>query len=118
MLIAVRDINRTKVLCYPFSNRAQFTAILVFIPTDYDPSKHEGIFDSDDICAELLERRPDLAKNISRCGCFKKRGERVAHQHTGSNEFLGYFVVFSRHSRLHALELVKEIRSEFRVSFR
>ncbi|KAK4074701.1 uncharacterized protein Triagg1_4850 [Trichoderma aggressivum f. europaeum] len=116
MLIAVADKSRARSLSQPFKHGAQYTCVMVFIPTDF-PSSCQGIFDSDDICAELKVRRPDLAKHISRCGCFVKRGQKVAHPSSGVNSFLAYFNVFSRKGRREALELADKVREEVRFSF-
>ncbi|KAL7946390.1 hypothetical protein V8C42DRAFT_320458 [Trichoderma barbatum] len=116
MLIAVADKSRARSLSQPFKHGAQYTCVMVFIPTDY-PSSCQGIFDSDDICAELKARRPDLAKHISRCGCLVNRGQRVPHPSSGVNSFLAYFNVFSRKGRREALELADKVREEVRFSF-
>ena len=116
LLIAISDAQRARALCNAFKYGPQYTCIMVFIPADYDPSR-EGIFDSEDICAELLARKPDLTRNISRCGCLVRRGEKVPHPNTGVNSFLAYFNVFSRKSRKEALELADQIRQEVRYQF-
>ncbi|KAJ4858762.1 ATP-grasp domain-containing protein [Trichoderma breve] len=116
MLIAVADQSRARSLSQPFKHGAQYTCVMVFIPADY-PSSCQGIFDSDDICAELKARRPDLAKHISRCGCLVKRGQKVPHPSSGVNSFLAYFNVFSRNGRREALELADKVREEIRFSF-
>ncbi|KAL7928082.1 hypothetical protein V8C35DRAFT_318968 [Trichoderma chlorosporum] len=117
MLIALRDKERVRVLCHPYKHGPQYTCVMVFIPTDYDVATKQGIFDSDDVCEELLRRRPDLAKNVSRCGCLIKKGQKVAHPSQGVNSFLAYFNVFSRKGRSHALQLAKTIREEVQFSF-
>ncbi|KAI8962852.1 glutathione synthetase ATP-binding domain-like protein [Daldinia sp. FL1419] len=114
--LAVRDKGRARSLSVPFQNGAQYTGVLVFIGADFDESC-EGIFDSDDICKELLGRRPDLAKNINRYGCLVKRGQRIPHPSYGANTFIAYFNVFSK-SRKEALEVAAEVRKEVRYSFR
>ncbi|PTB40117.1 uncharacterized protein TrAFT101_004842 [Trichoderma asperellum] len=116
MLIAVADKSRARFLSQPFQHGAQYTCVMVFIPADY-PSSCQGIFDSDDICAELKARRPDLANHISRCGCLVKRGQKVPHPSSGVNSFLAYFNVFSRKGRREALELADRVREEVRFSF-
>ncbi|KAH7309181.1 hypothetical protein B0I35DRAFT_482906 [Stachybotrys elegans] len=116
MLIAAGDEARARSLSRPFKHGAQYTCVMVFIPADY-PSSCQGIFDSDDICAELRARRPDLAKQISRCACLVKRGQKVPHPSSGVNSFLAYFNVFSRAGRTEALKLADEVRQEVRFSF-
>lgn len=116
MLIAVGDKSRARALSQPFKDGPQYTCVMVFISADYPPSR-QGIFDSDDICAELKARRPDLAKQISRCACLVKRGQRVLHPSSGINTFLAYFNVFSRTSRKEALDFARQVREEVRFSF-
>lgn len=53
LLIAVSDKARVRALSHPFKQGPQYTCIMVFIPADY-PISCEGVFDSDDICADLL----------------------------------------------------------------
>ncbi|OTB16638.1 hypothetical protein K445DRAFT_21592 [Daldinia sp. EC12] len=114
--LAVQDKDRARALSLPFQNGAQYTGVLVFIGADFEETC-EGIFDSDDICKELLGRRPDLAKNINRYGCLVKRGQKVPHPSSGANTFIAYFNVFSK-SRKEALEVAAEVRKEVRYSFR
>ncbi|RDL35329.1 Uncharacterized protein BP5553_07260 [Venustampulla echinocandica] len=116
LLIAVDDKPRVHALSQPFKHGAQHTCIMVFISTDY-PSSCQGIFDSEDICADLMARRPDLAKHISRCTCLVKRGQKVPHPSSGFNTFLAYFNVFSRAGRDEALNLARQVRKEVRYSF-
>ena len=117
MLLSLRDKPRVRALSQPYELGPQYTCVMVFISADYDPS-YEGIFDSDDICAELFVRRPDLAKHVSRYGCLAKRGQRIPHPHTGINTFIAYFNVFSRLSRREALKLAAVVREEVRFVFR
>lgn len=62
LTLAIDDKRRVKALSRPFLDGAQYTGVMVLIGADFDKSC-EGIFDSDDICEELLNRRPDLAQN-------------------------------------------------------
>ncbi|KAI4779354.1 glutathione synthetase ATP-binding domain-like protein [Aureobasidium sp. EXF-3400] len=117
LLIAVRDKSRVRALSQPFKNGAQYHCVMVFIPADY-PSSCEGIFDSDDICVDLITRRKDLARNISRFGCLVKRGQKVPHPNSGVHSFLAYFNVFSRKSREEALRLAREVREEVHYCFK
>ncbi|KAI1808137.1 glutathione synthetase ATP-binding domain-like protein [Daldinia bambusicola] len=114
--LAIRDKDRARALSLPFQNGAQHTGVLVFIGADFEETC-EGIFDSDDICKELISRRPDLAKNINRYGCLVKRGQKIPHPSSGANTFIAYFNVFSK-SRKEALEVAAEVRKEVRYSFR
>ncbi|THY29762.1 glutathione synthetase ATP-binding domain-like protein, partial [Aureobasidium pullulans] len=117
LLVAARDRSRVRALSHPFKNGPQYHCIMVFIPADY-PSSCEGLYDSEDLCADLMSRRKDLASHIGRSGCFVKRGQKVLHPSTGVHSFLAYFNVFSRKSRHEALQLAKEVRDEVRYSFK
>jgi hypothetical protein len=116
LLLAVGDKERVRSLSQPFNLGPQYTCVMVFIPVDY-PASCRGIFDSDDVCVDLKARRPDLAKQISRCACLIKRGQTVPHPRTGRNTFLAYFNIFSREGRREALELAEQVRQEVRYSF-
>lgn len=118
LVIALRDKERVKALAQPFSIGAQYTCIEVFIPCDYELGSCEGFFDSDDICAELLHRRPDFQQYISQCGTLVTKGQKVEHPSSGQNKILAYYNVFSRKSRAHALLIAKQIREETRFSIR
>ncbi|KAB8247345.1 hypothetical protein BDV35DRAFT_404411 [Aspergillus flavus] len=111
LLIAVGEKARVRALSQPFKYGPQYTCIMVFIPADY-PIYYQGIFDSEDICTDLMARRPDLAKQISRCACLVKRGQKVAHPSSGRHTFLAYFNVFSRKGRKEALDLARQVREE------
>lgn len=115
-ILGVNDKPRARALAVPYKSGPQYTAIMVFIPADF-PIESEGIFDSDDICADLIARRPDLGRSISRCATLVKRGEKVRHPSTGKHTFLAYFNVFSRVGRAEALRLASEVREEVRYSF-
>ncbi|KAJ5529715.1 hypothetical protein N7527_003108 [Penicillium freii] len=116
LLLAVDDKTRVRALASPYSKGPQYTSVMVFIPADFSISC-EGIFDSDDICKDLLSRRPDLAEFISRCGCLVKTGQRIPHPSTGRNTFVAYFNVFSRKSHEEALNIAKEVREAVRYTF-
>ncbi|KAJ6142875.1 hypothetical protein N7471_002328 [Penicillium samsonianum] len=116
LLLAVDDKTRVRDLASPYSKGPQYTSVMVFIPADFSTSC-EGIFDSDDICKDLLSRRPDLAEFISKCGCLVKGGQRIPHPSTGRNTFLAYFNVFSRKSHEEALNIAKEVREAVRYTF-
>ncbi|KAI1208682.1 glutathione synthetase ATP-binding domain-like protein [Annulohypoxylon truncatum] len=116
LTLAINDKERVKALARPFLNGAQYTGAMVLIGAEFDRTC-EGIFDSDDICEELISRRPDLARNINRCECLAKRGQIIPHPSTGANTFVAYFNVFSK-SRKEALEIAAEVRKEVRYSIR
>ncbi|KAI1446231.1 glutathione synthetase ATP-binding domain-like protein [Annulohypoxylon stygium] len=116
LTLAMDDKERVKALARPFLNGAQHTGAMVLIGAEFDKTC-EGIFDSDDICEELLSRRPDLAENINRYECLAKKGQKIPHPSTGANTFVAYFNVFSK-SRNEALVIAAEVRKEVRYSIR
>jgi glutathione synthase/RimK-type ligase-like ATP-grasp enzyme len=116
LLSALGDNTRVRALTRPFIKGPQYTSIMVFIPADFSPAC-QGIFDSDDICADLISRRPELKANMSRFGCLVKRGQKIPHPSTGQNSFLAYFNVFSRNSREEASNIAKQVREGVRYTF-
>lgn len=118
LLIGVLDKPRVKALSQPFLQGPQYTCSLVMIQPEYDASSCQGFFDSDDICVDLMNRRPDLARQIGRYGCFVKRGQKVPHPDSGTHKFLAFFMVFSRQGRVQALQLAEEVRKEVRYRFK
>jgi hypothetical protein len=111
LLFPLEEYERIKQLSYPFVQGPQYWCEMVFIPT-----YKGGIFKSDDVCKELFERHPSLEANVSSCYCFLKKGQQVTDPKVGLHPWVGYFVVFSRASRRHLLELSDFIRAELRVS--
>lgn len=63
LALAVDDGARVRALSRPFLGGAQHTGVMALVRADFDEAREEGIFDSDDICEELLARRPDLARH-------------------------------------------------------
>lgn len=111
LLFALTDKHRVKPLCHPFAQGPQYWCEMVFIPVE-----NGGVYDSGNVCLELLDRRPDLAQSISACFCFLKRGDRVPDPMSGINSWVAYFNVFSRESRAHLLDLADCVRREVRFS--
>ncbi|OCL12795.1 glutathione synthetase ATP-binding domain-like protein [Glonium stellatum] len=109
LLFAVGESERAKALSQPFRNGPQFWCESVYLP-----ATRGGVFKSDDVCAELIQRRPDLAKNIAECHCLFERGEIVPGPESGSLRWIASFLVFSRDSRSDALRLADVIRKEVR----
>jgi hypothetical protein len=110
LLSALRDHARLRSLSHPFLQGPQYWSEMVFIPVT-----RGGIFNADDVCADLIERRPDLGKHVSRSFCFLKRGDIVVGPEEGITGWVAYFVVFSRVSRAELLRLSREIRAEVRI---
>lgn len=107
LLGAVHDYQRMRALAQPFRQGPQYWSEIVFIPVSTG-----GTFDSDDVCEDLKKRRPDLANHISKCFCFFKRGDPVQAPETGITSWVAYYIVFSRTSRRHLLELTAAVRRE------
>ena len=116
VLSAIRDNTRMRALAQLFRTGPQYTGIIVFISADF-PLTCQGIFDSDDVCADLMERRPDLRPHISSSNCLVKRGDKVPHPSTGRNTFVALVNVFSRTSRAEAQAIAHEVRAAVRYSF-
>jgi ATP-grasp N-terminal domain/ATP-grasp domain len=106
---AIGDTERAKALSTPFVAGPQCWGEMVMIPIQIG-----GIFDSSDICQELMQRRPDLARHIEKSLCFWKRGDRLPDPSSGLNMWVAQYLVFSRESRKHVLALGEEIRRETR----
>ncbi|RYC66193.1 hypothetical protein CHU98_g44 [Xylaria longipes] len=117
LLLGVGDKTRAAALSQPFLNGAQGHTVLVMIRAEFDPAC-EGIFDSDDICAELLKRHPEFKKHLGRYGCLLKRGQKIPHPRDGKNTFVAYMNVFSRTSRQEALDIAKKVREEVKYKIR
>ncbi|KAI1113975.1 hypothetical protein F5Y14DRAFT_451583 [Nemania sp. NC0429] len=117
LLLGVSDKARAAALLRPFTIGAQSHTVLVMIRAEFDPAC-EGIFDSDDVCAELLMRYPELKEHLGRYGCLLKRGQRIPHPRDGKNTFVAYMNVISRTSRQEALEIAKKVRDEIRYEIR
>lgn len=113
LLFALNDIERAKALSQPFQNGPQYWCEMVFIPIE-----RGGVFDSDDVCVDLIKKCPDLAAHISKSWCFWKRGDSVPDPSSGLNLWIAYYVVFSRTSRAHLLTVAHSIREETRWSFK
>ena len=111
LLFALNDKERARALSHPFANGPQYWCEIVFVPVEFG-----GTFDSDDVCDDLLQRRPDLALHVSEALCFFKRGEQVPSPKSGLNAWIAYFNVYSRTSRAHVLRIAEEVRNEIRFS--
>ncbi|KAI1260929.1 glutathione synthetase ATP-binding domain-like protein [Xylariaceae sp. FL1019] len=118
LLLAIDDKDRARALSQSFTTGAQSHTVLVMIPVDFDQHTCEGIFDSDDVCVDLLTRRPELRQHIGRAGCLLKRGQKVPHPSVGKNTFVAYLNVFSRTSRTEALKVAETVRQELRYRIR
>jgi hypothetical protein len=111
LLFPLGDTERVKALSVPFASGPQYWCEIVFIPVE-----HGGVFHSGDVCVELMQRRPDLAKHISKGFCHWKKGDQVPAPALGVTAWVAYFLVFSRTSRAHVLEIAQTVRQEVRFS--
>jgi hypothetical protein len=108
-LFGLNDRERIKALSHPFIQGPQYWSQTVLIPVD-----RGGVFDSDNVCDELLQRKPDLAQYIAHSMCYWKRGDIVPS--ITFSAWVAHFVVFSRVGRRHLLEVSETIREEVRYS--
>ncbi|KAM5438482.1 hypothetical protein MferCBS31731_005059 [Microsporum ferrugineum] len=112
LLLAVGDRERARILAQPFLQRHQYWSQILFIPTPKG-----GKFDSDDVCAELKERCPDLVPYISISFCYWKRGDTIPDPLvSGQLTWIAYYLVNSRVSRRHLLEVCQKVRNETRFT--
>ena len=111
LLFALQERQRVKQLSHPFAQGPQYWCEMVFIPVEKG-----GVYDSEDVCTELFNRRPDFADCVSWCHCFFTKGDRVPDPTTGVNSWVAHFNVFSRSSRAHLLEVAESVRRELKFS--
>lgn len=111
LLACRRDYTRLHALAQPFRQGPQYWCEMIFIPVTTG-----GRFESDDVCADLVHRRPDLAKHISKSFCFLRRGDVVPAPESGITAWVAYFIVFSRISREHLLAVSADVRRETRFT--
>jgi hypothetical protein len=111
LLFSLNDKHRIKQLSHSFAQGPQYWCEMVFIPVEKG-----GIYESGDVCAELFDRRPDLAGYVFGSFCFLNKGDRVPDPMTGINAWVAYFNVYSRESRAHLLEIAECVRQEVRFS--
>ncbi|XP_014550158.1 hypothetical protein COCVIDRAFT_32024 [Bipolaris victoriae FI3] len=117
LLIAIplREEQRVRALSQPYHNGPQYFADMIFVSAEFDASK-QGIWQSGNVTEELKERRPNLAKYISKALTYKKKGDRIPHPSTGTNTFVAYLNVYSHESREHVLDIATEVRKEISKS--
>ncbi|KAF2967577.1 hypothetical protein GQX73_g5994 [Xylaria multiplex] len=111
LLFTLQDRTRAKQLSYPFAQGPQYHCEIVFIPVEKG-----GVYESGDVCADLFERRPDLAECVSGSFCFLRKGQLVTDPSKGVNSWVAYFDVFSRKSRADVLLISEAIRQNVRFS--
>jgi biotin carboxylase len=104
---ALDDKSTARLLAVPFESNHQYWCQIVFIPV-----QKGGVFESGDVCQDLVQRHPELAANISRSLCFFKRGDRVPEPSSGILTWIAYYLVFSRKSRRDLLKTAELVRQE------
>ncbi|KXS97428.1 hypothetical protein AC578_8825 [Pseudocercospora eumusae] len=109
--IPLREEARTRALAQPYRNGPQYFADMIFVSATFDACK-QGIWNSGNVTEELKQRRPDLAKHISKALTYKTKGDRIPHPSTGTNTFVAYLNVFSRESREQVLDVATQVRRE------
>ncbi|EFR00465.1 hypothetical protein MGYG_03467 [Nannizzia gypsea CBS 118893] len=103
LLLAVGDRERARILAQPFLQRHQYWSQILFIPTPKG-----GIFNSDDVCAELKRRCPNLASHISISFYHWNRGDVVPDPlKSGKLTWIAYYLMNSRVSRRHLWKSAK-----------
>jgi hypothetical protein len=114
LAIRVRDSERVRALAQSYRNGPQYFADMIFVSAHFDESK-KGVFESGEVTEELVQRRPDLAKHISKHLTYFRKGDVAPHPSTGVNTFVAYLNLFSRESRSHVLDIAAEVRKELNL---
>lgn len=107
LLFALEDHQRVRQLAYPFTQGHQYWSYMVFLPVSKG-----GICKSDDPCADLFSRRPDLRAHVSWWCTFWKKDEVIPDPRDGHNTWIAHINVFSTESRAHVLTIGEAIREE------
>ncbi|KAM5446300.1 hypothetical protein MaudCBS49596_006709 [Microsporum audouinii] len=102
LLRALEDRERFMALSKPFSCHAQYWCAIVMIPIH-----RENIIVPDDLCDRVIEQLPEITPYVS-------RAERITWAKVvspvGGTGFIGYFLLYSRTSRRHLLEMGDRVR--------
>lgn len=109
LCFALNDESTARELSIPFASGHQYWCQIVFIPVP-----RGGLFESSDVCQELIHRRPELATHISRSHCFFSKGDRVPDPSSGILTWVAYYLVTSRKSRLELMKVAQLVRQETR----
>lgn len=109
LCFAMGETSTARALSVPFASNHQYWCQIVFIPVP-----RGGVFESDDICQELIQRHPELAGNISRSLCFFAKGDHVPDPSSGILTWVAYYLVISRKSRRDLMEVAQLVRRETR----
>lgn len=108
LLQCLNDGGRFAALCKPFSSVTQYWCGNCLIPMH-----RENILVPDDFCGKVLERLPEIAPFVSRAELFRQPGT-VVTPRLGV-EFLAYFLLYSRTSRRHVLQMYDEVMETCRI---
>lgn len=109
LAFSLNDRELALAMSQPFFHGAQYWCEIIFVPVD-----RGGVFASENICEELMARRPDLTPYISKSYCFFDKGDLVPAPSSGTNAWVAYFIAFSRVGRKHLIEVSETIRKELR----
>ncbi|KAI0002844.1 hypothetical protein F4779DRAFT_634886 [Xylariaceae sp. FL0662B] len=119
VLHALADRERIIVLSQPFVGGAQYHMQLLFVS-----AQRGGIYQSGDICAAVLHRESqtlgrgeNLGTHVVECANLMEDGQWVPDPRTGQvyGNFIAFFLVVSRTSRLEAMRIGREIESLVRL---
>lgn len=102
LLRAVGDAERYRALAQPFLCYAQYWCGNAQIPVNRD-----RIVVPEDFCEKLLQEAPEVRPFVAGAEMFKHPGTVVVPVH--GVEFLAYFLVYSRTSRRHVLEMYQRL---------
>ncbi|KAK2879509.1 hypothetical protein FQN49_000811 [Arthroderma sp. PD_2] len=101
-LRALDDGERFAALCHPFTPDVRYCSADVNIPIH-----RKNIHIPRGYCDEMLRRLPEIAPYVFKTECFTP-GKTVSP--IGNTGFIAYFLVYSRASRRHLLEMSDHIK--------
>ena len=109
MLYAIDDKQRARAASQQFIGGAQAWYEIIIVP-----ATRGGIFESDDLCLELVERHSELEDHMVYSHCFFHWGDRVIDPSSGTLKYVAAMIIRSRKNRLEARELAERARREVR----
>ena len=115
LLLALRDQLRAQILSIPFTIT---TEIRYWHAQAFLPALCGGTFTGGDALEAMAMARPDLHKAVVETVSFFKDGEPVADPKNGRHMWLATFLIRSRKSRQHVLEMENAVRTFFRDAIR
>lgn len=113
MLFALgpNEADRFRAMATPFQNGAQYYSMVQYVSPD-----RSGVLLTEDPGKEMLERCPELMNrdNVAVSWSPRRRGDKIFGPETMKVAWLSRYIVTSRHSLNHLLELGAEIVKEFK----